>query len=111
MSPETEAKVKDRIAKARRDSADVLAPVRQKLLDESRQELLRVPKDLSTNFERQGGWAGAFSGATAGAALGAHVSIFTLGTGLAATVPLALIGGVIGYFGGAKAGSRIEKDR
>lgn len=110
MNPQTLAVVTGRIGKMRRDNDDVLAPVRQKLLDESQQELLKVPQDLNTNFEKQGGWAGAFSGATAGAALGAHVSIITMGTGLVATVPLALIGGVIGYFSGGKAGSRIEKD-
>ena len=111
MKPETLAAVTGRIEKMRRDDKDDLAIVRQKLLDESQQELLEVPKDLNTNFEKQGGWAGAFSGATAGATLGAHVSIITMGTGLVATVPLAIIGGVIGYFSGAKAGSKIEKDK
>ncbi|MGI4791053.1 MAG: hypothetical protein ACRYFS_19680 [Janthinobacterium lividum] len=111
MKPETVSAVTARMTKMRRDNDDILAPVRQKLLGESQQELLRVPKDLNTNFEKQGGWAGAFSGATAGAVMGAHVSIITLGTGLVATVPLALIGGVIGYFGGAKVGSKIDKDK
>lgn len=111
MSPEMQSRVAARTGRIRRDGDDVLAPVRQKMLGESQQELLRVPTDLDTNFERQGGWAGALSGATAGAALGAHVSILTMGTGLVATVPLALIGGVIGYFGGARAGSKIEKDK
>lgn len=110
MRPETLAAVTKRMAQMRRDNDDVLAPVRQKLLDESQQELLKVPKELNTNFERQGGWTGALSGAAGGAALGAHVSIMTFGTGIVATVPLALIGGVIGYFSGAKAGSKIEKD-
>ena len=110
MNPQTSSSVTARLKKIRQSNDDVLAPVRQKMLEESQHELLRVPTNLDTNFEKQGGWAGAFSGATAGAALGTHVSILTMGTGIIATVPLALIGGVIGYFGGAKAGSKIEKD-
>ena len=99
----------ERIEKMRRDNNDIFAPVRQKLLEEDQNKFLKVPKDLDTNFEKHGGWTGAVSGATAGAALGAHVTVMTMGTGLVATVPLAVIGGIIGYFGGAKAGSKVEK--
>lgn len=111
MNPQMLPAVNARVEKAARDNDDLFALVRQKLLAESQHEFLKVPKDLNTNFEKQGGWAGAVSGATTGAVLGAHVSVFTMGTGIIATVPLALIGGVIGYFGGAKAGSKIEKDK
>ncbi len=111
MTSQMLAAVTVQIENMRRTNNDIFAPVRQKLLDEGQQEFLRVPKDLNTNFEKHGGWAGAVSGATAGAVVGAHVTIATLGTGIIATVPLALVGGVIGYFGGAKAGSKIDKDK
>ncbi len=93
------------------DKHDILAPVRQKMLDEGQHHLVQVSQDLEATFEKQGGWAGAISGATAGAAMGAHFGIVTLGPGFAMAVPLAVIAGIIGYFGGAKAGSKVKKDR
>ena len=95
----------------RKTDDDILAPVRQKLLDEHRAELGKIPTELNATFEKHGGWGGAISGATIGATHGVHIGIATGGTAFAATVPLAIIGGVIGYFGGAKAGSKIEKDK
>ena len=95
----------------RKTDDDILAPVRQKLLDEHRADLVNIPAELNETFEKHGGWAGAISGATFGATQGAHIGIATGGIGFAATVPLAIIGGVVGYFGGAKAGSKIEKDK
>ena len=89
---------------------DILAPVRQKLLEEGQHQLAKAPEDLEANFEKQGGWAGAISGATAGATLGAHFGVATLGPGFVTAVPLAVIVGIIGYFGGAKAGSKVKKD-
>lgn len=95
----------------RTSNDDILAPVRQKLLDEDRSQLISIPTELNATFEKHGGWAGAVSGATVGATHGVHIGIATGGTAFAATIPLAIIGGVIGYFGGAKAGSKIEKDK
>lgn len=88
---------------------DLLAPVRQKLLDEGQHQLVKVPQDLEASFTKQGGWAGAVSGATAGAALGAYASVAMPELGLVAAVPLAVIIGIAGYFGGAKAGSKVKK--
>jgi len=96
-------------------SDDILAPVRQKLLDEDQNKLAKVPQDLRADFGKQGGWAGLVSGASAGAALGAYATTAIAGTaipdlGLVAAVPLAVIVGIMGYFGGAKAGSKVKKD-
>ena len=99
------------VSRFRISNDDILAPVRQKLLDEDGAELINIPTELNATFEKHGGWAGAISGATVGATHGVHIGIATGGTAFAATVPLAVIGGVIGYFGGAKAGSKIEKDK
>ena len=90
---------------------DILASVREKLLNEGQNQLPKVPQDLKSDFKKPGGWAGAMSGATAGAALGALAGISMPELGLVAAVPLAVILGIIGYFGGVKAGSKIEKDK
>jgi len=90
---------------------DILAPVRQKLLDEGQDQLAKVPQDLKGDFEKQGGWAGAVSGASAGAALGAYAGLSMPELGLVTAVPITIVLGIIGYFGGAKAGSRIERNR
>lgn len=100
---------------------DILKLVREKLLAEGQDQLAKVPRDLDSAFKKQGSWAGAMSGATKGAVLGgvagtagAVVSGF-VGTavpeiGFVAAVPMAVIAGIMGYFG-AKAVSKIEKDK
>lgn len=89
---------------------DILAPVREKLLNEGQNQLPKVPQDLKSDFRKPGGWAGAMSGAVAGVALGSLAGITMPELGLVAAVPVAVVLGIIGYFGGAKAGSKIKKD-
>jgi len=50
------------------------------------------------------------SGAAAGAALGSLAGFAMPELGLVAAVPVAVVLGIVGYFGGAKAGSKIKKD-
>ena len=59
---------------------DILASVRQKLLEEGQPRLVRAPQDLQGNFPKHGGTA-------------------QQGMGFSTAVPLAVIGGIIGYFG------------
>ena len=89
---------------------DIFVSVRQKLLDEGQSQFPKVPQDLKSDFEKQGGWAGAMSGATAGAALGTLAGLSMPELGLVAAVPVAVVLGIVGYFGGAKAGSKVKKD-
>lgn len=89
---------------------DVLASVRQKLLDEDQAQLAKVPQDLKADFGKQGGWAGAVSGASAGAALGAFAGTAMPEIGFVAAVPIAVVVGIIGYFSGAKVGSKVKKE-
>jgi hypothetical protein len=73
---------------------DVLAPVRQKLLDENQQLLVKPPQDLETDFVKLGGRAEGIAFTGAG------------GTKLqfVAAVPAAVVAGIVGYLGGLKAG-------
>ena len=100
---------------------DILKPVREKLLVEGQHLLARVPQDLEGGFNKQGGLAGAISGAatgaalggfagTAGAVLGGFVGTAIPEIGFVAAVPVAVIVGIMGYFG-AKAGPKIGKDK
>ena len=81
---------------------DIFVSVREKLLEEGRNQLAEVPQDLKANFKKQGGWAGAMIGAIAGAGLGAVIGPPIPEIGLAAAVPAAVVFGIIGYFGGGK---------
>lgn len=90
--------------------SDILASVREKLLAEGQNQLPKVPQDLKSDFKKPGGWAGAMSGAAAGAALGSLAGFAMPELGLVAAVPVAVVLGTVGYFGGAKAGSKIKKD-
>ena len=62
---------------------DILAPIRQKLIEESQAKLLKAPQDLQGNFQK-------------------HGSTAQQGTVFSASVPLAVISGIIGYFGTLK---------
>lgn len=81
---------------------DIFVSVREKLLEEGRNQLAEAPQDLKGNFKKQGGWAGAMIGAATGASLGAVVGPSIPELGLAAAVPVAVVFGIIGYFGGGK---------
>ena len=70
-------------------SYDILALVRQKLLEEGQPKFLKAPQDLQGNFKKRGGTA-------------------LPKTGFVAAVPLTVIGGIIGYFGGATAGLELR---
>ena len=71
---------------------DILAPVRQKLLDEGQHLLVRLPQDVEANFVKQSGRAEA----------GASVGTAAKKSGFVAAVPAAIIAGIIGYFGGPR---------
>jgi len=81
---------------------DILVSVREKLLVEGINHFAEVPQDLNADFKKQGGWMGTAFGASAGTSALEH--------GLGAAVPVAVVVGIMGYFG-AKAGSKIEKDK
>ena len=100
---------------------DILKPVREKLLAEGQNLLVKVPQDLEGGFKKQGSLAGAISGAatgaalggfagTAGAVLGGFVGTAIPEIGFVAAVPVAVIVGIMGYFG-ANAGSKTGKDK
>lgn len=55
------------------------------------------------------GIIGAAAGAGLGAAFGSTIGIATPGFGMAATVPLALVGGLIGYRAGRFVDSAIDR--
>jgi hypothetical protein len=73
---------------------DILAPVRQKLVDENQQLLVKLPSDLEAKFVKSGGRTG--SAVLTGAA----------GTKLqfVAAVPAAIAAGILEYLGGPRAG-------
>ena len=52
-------------------------------------------------------FGGAAAGIFGGAKLGAGVGIATGGWGMAATIPFAAVGGVIGFLGGLIAGEKL----
>ncbi len=75
---------------------DILAPVRQKLLEENQQLLVSLPQDLEANFAKSG--SPAARAALTGAA----------GTKLqfVAAVPAAIAAGIVEYLSGPRAGGR-----
>jgi outer membrane lipoprotein SlyB len=89
---------------------DQFKKLRSEILEENRQSLASTPASLTENNAKTGGIAGAISGVVSGAYFGSSIGIATGGIGIAATIPLAIIGGVIGYFGGEKIGASIEKN-
>lgn len=70
---------------------------------QSRNPVIHCPK-CGTAFKANGTYVGRMAGTAAGAAAGAYVGsgigIATLGTGFAATIPLGIGGGIIGFFAG-----------
>ena len=88
---------------------DVLSNVREKLIKEHKTALVRVPKKLTETYGKTGGFLGMLTGAGAGAIWGTSIGIAAGGTAIAATVPLFVIGGVVGYFGGEKIGQQFKK--
>ena len=75
---------------------DILAPVRQKLLDENQHLLVKPPQDLEANFVKPGGRA---ERAVVTGAAGTRLQFV-------AAVPAAIVAGIIEYLGGPKAGER-----
>ena len=53
------------------------------------------------------GVTGAVAGIFGGAKLGAGVGIATAGWGIAATIPFAAVGGVVGFLAGLVAGEKL----
>ena len=89
--------------------SDILASVREEILKEDKGLLPWVPKSLDKTWEVQAGLAGALAGAIAGAIAGSHMGLAGPWGAIAGTIPLAIAGGIIGYFSGAKAGSKLQK--
>ena len=75
---------------------DILAPMRQKLLDENQHLLVKLPQDLDTSFVKLG------------SRVGRGVLTGTGGTRLqfVAAVPAAIVAGIIEYLGGPRAGEK-----
>ena len=91
-------------------SRDILADARNEILNEHQAALPQSPSELCSTYEQHVGIAGAVSGMAAGASFGAGIGIAAGPLGaIAGTVPCAIIGGIIGYFGGAKIGSQVEQ--
>ena len=72
---------------------DILASVRQKLLEDNQQMLVNLPQDLEANFVKSSGRA-APSGAAA-----AKLQFV-------AAVPAAIVAGILEYLGGPRASGR-----
>lgn len=90
-------------------SKDILSDVREKLIQEHKSTLIRVPKRLTETYGQTGGLLGMFTGASAGAIWGSSIGIALGGTAIAGTLPLLVVGGVVGYFGGEKIGQYFKK--
>ncbi len=90
-------------------SNDILSKVRKEILEEEKRKSLWAPKTLNHTWEHAAGLAGATTGAVAGALFGAHMGLAGPWGAIAGTVPCTIIGGALGYFGGAKVGSKFHK--
>jgi len=75
---------------------DILAPVRQKLLDENQHLLVKPPQDLEANFVKSGG------SAEKAALTGAAGTKFQF----VAAVPAAIVAGIVEYLGDPRAGGK-----
>lgn len=75
---------------------DVLASVRQALLDENQHRLVNLPQDLETNFVKPGGRA---EKAVLTGAAGTKLQFV-------AAVPAAVVAGILEYMGCPRAGGR-----
>ena len=75
---------------------DIFAPVRQKLLEEDQDLLVKLPQDLEANFVKPGGRAG--TGALTGAA-GAKLQFD-------AAVPATVAAGIREYLAGLRTGRK-----
>ena len=91
-------------------ASDILESVREEILKEDEKNLPWVPKSLDKTWEMQAGIAGALAGAAAGFAIGAHMGLAGPWGAIAGTIPVTVIGGVLGYFTGAKAGSKFQRE-
>lgn len=81
--------------------ASTLSKARQSIIDEARSAVPIEPSNLRSAISNVGERAGMIAGAVAGAKVGAGIGLATGGVGIAATVPLAIIGAIFGKFGGA----------
>lgn len=90
-------------------SEDMLSDVRKKLIQEHKNALVRVPKRLTETYGKTGEFLGMFTGASAGAIWGSSIGIALGGTAIAGTLPLFIVGGIVGYFGGEKIGQNFKK--
>ena len=70
---------------------DILAPVRQKLLDENQHLLVKPPQDLEANFAKPAGRAGR-----------AGVTDARTKLQFVAAVPAAIVAGIVEYLSGLK---------
>ena len=75
---------------------DILAPVRQKLLEENQQLLVNLPQDLEAKFVKPGGRAESAGLTGAAAAILQFV----------AAVPAAIVAGILEYLGGPRVGGK-----
>ena len=75
---------------------DILAPVRQKLLEENQHLLVKLPPDLEANSFKSGNQVA--RAALAGAA-GTKLQFI-------AAVPAAIVAGIVEYLGGPRAGRK-----
>ena len=91
---------------------DVLKQVRDEILEEDKKHLPWVPKHLDKTWEHQAGIAGAIIGAFGGATIGSHVGLALGPLGaINGAIPGAIIGGALGYFGAAKVGTQVQRDK
>ena len=75
---------------------DILAPVRQKLLDENQHLLVNLPQNLEAGSVKSGGWAGKTA---LPSSVGTKIQFV-------AAVPAAIVAGIIEYLAGPRAGGR-----
>jgi hypothetical protein len=87
---------------------DIMAEVRKQILKEDESLIPWVPHNLEQTWVMQAGLAGAIAVFLAGFSFGAHMGLAGPWGAIAGTIPCAIVGATIGYFAGAKAGSKFQ---
>ena len=109
MDDDVAASIRERILLEQILKDDILAPVREQILKEDGSRLPWAPKSLDRTWEVQAGFAGAFAGMVGGALFGMHMGLAGPWGAIAGTIPCAIVGGILGYLSGAKAGSMVQR--
>lgn len=91
------------------DDDEAVQVAKKEILEKIEDHRPKIPRGLEKSWKWEGRMAGLATGSLAGFKLGAGFGIATAGWGMAATIPGAIIGGVIGVLVGDKVGGGMEK--